>query len=77
MGTPSTDAKTARMWDGEGFGYITVNMRPDEILCPECEGNCRVSCDAGVDGFSKHYWAICDHCDGKGLLEIETLEDCE
>jgi DnaJ-class molecular chaperone len=73
MRIPSTDANTARMWD-EGFGYITVNMRPDELLCPECEGNGRISCDAGVDGFSKHYWAECDHCDGHGVLEIELLE---
>jgi DnaJ-class molecular chaperone len=68
-------AKTARMWDGEAFGYIPVSMRPDELLCPECEGSGRVSCDAGVDGFSKPYSAVCDHCDGHGVLEIEPLED--
>jgi DnaJ-class molecular chaperone len=65
---------TARLWD-EGFGYISVVMRPDELLCPECEGNGRIHCDNGVDGFSKPYSAVCDHCDGKGVLTIEPLED--
>jgi DnaJ-class molecular chaperone len=74
MGTPRTDAKTARLWD-EGFGYISVTMRPDELLCPECEGNGRIHCDNGVDGFSKPFWAECENCDGRGVLEIEPLED--
>jgi hypothetical protein len=74
MATAHT-SKPARMWDGEAFGYIPVNMRPDELLCPECEGNGRIHCDAGVDGFSKPFWADCENCDGHGVLAIEPLED--
>jgi hypothetical protein len=68
-------SKPARMWDGEAFGYIPVSLRPDELLCPECEGNGRIHCDAGVDGFSKPFWADCENCDGHGVLAIEPLED--
>jgi DnaJ-class molecular chaperone len=65
----------ARMWDGEAFGYIPVTMRPDELLCPECEGSGSVHCSNARGGFEYPSIEVCGHCDGKGVLEIETLED--
>jgi len=76
MGTPSTHpTKPARMWCGDGVGYITIQIPLDATLCPECEGlgqnwhaNCR-------DGFEYGGWSHCARCDGNGQLTIKTEEN--
>jgi hypothetical protein len=73
MATAHT-SKPARMWDGEAFGYIPVNMRPDELLCPECEGTGRTHYVNCRDGFEYRSTGVCEDCDGKGVLTIEIEE---
>ena len=55
--------------------YAPVTIADGEIICPECEGNGTRTYDNGTDGFSRPFKATCDHCDGVGTLEIETLEE--
>jgi hypothetical protein len=60
--------------DGRPF-YVPVTLKPDEIICPECEGTGRIYCTNDRDGFEYRSTIICDHCDGDGALTIEPLED--
>ena len=57
--------------------YLDVTLEENEEICPECEGQAAMYYDYGKDGFQKLVREVCQTCNGKGTITLESEEDTD
>lgn len=76
---PPPAKRTAKMRWGVAPGgverYVTVELDPGTDLCKQCEGEGKLHCNVGYDGFERWETVRCENCDGEGVIYSETEEE--
>jgi DnaJ-class molecular chaperone len=57
-----------------GAAYKTVDLKPNEEICRQCEGSGRLDFIANYGRFERRESCECENCDGEGIIISEQEE---